>query len=39
MFATWWFGVAVTALDADQRSYSTSSPVSTGMGERLWAGK
>ena len=31
----WRSGVAVTATGAHQRSYSTSGPVSTGMGDRL----
>jgi len=34
----WRFSVAVTAV-AHQRSYSTSDPVSTGMGDGLWTGK
>jgi len=35
----WRFGVAVTRVGLDQRSCSTSSPVSTGMGDCLRAGK
>jgi len=33
----WWFGVAV-GRSSHERSYSTLGPVSTGMGDRLWAG-
>ena len=36
--STWRFGVAVTRW-LDQCSCSTSSPVSTGMGDCLWVGK
>jgi len=32
----WRRGVAVTSLGVSQRGYSTSGPVSTGMGDRLW---
>ena len=35
---SWWFSTVVTSL-AHQQSYSTPGPVSTWIGDRLWAGK